>query len=99
MKMKLKKLRLKKSFTLDTQKLQSRSSQPKMEEQKVEIAEVTDKLYIGSYFDACQKNHLDRLGVTHVLNCASHRCKNQYPGHFVYKNLRINDTPTFEAIS
>ena len=51
-------------------------------------------LYLGSYRNACDKNDLKDLNVTHILNCAI-ECYNRYPNEFVYCHIKLNDLPSF----
>jgi hypothetical protein len=45
-------------------------------------------LYLGSYRNACDKNDLKDLNITHILNCAI-ECYNRYPNEFVYCHIKF----------
>lgn len=56
---------------------------------------IVDYLYLGSYFNATNKNELKNMNIKYILNCAS-ECKNLYSDNFTYLHLPIKDTTDFE---
>lgn len=48
------------------------------------------KLWLGSGRDARQKQKLQELGITHIVNCAI-EWKNHYPSSFIYLNGNVLD--------
>mmetsp|Transcript_12755 Transcript_12755/g.23166 ORF Transcript_12755/g.23166 Transcript_12755/m.23166 type:complete len:357 (+) Transcript_12755:83-1153(+) len=51
-----------------------------------------DKLLLGSEDDAKHKEHLEQMGITHILNVSSD-VKNYYPDEFVYHKIDLPDEP------
>ena len=52
---------------------------------------VIDNLYIGDFASACNREELQKLGITHVLTVVS-GIGPIYPETFKYKNIDIGDT-------
>jgi protein-tyrosine phosphatase len=63
-----------------------------------EATEIAPKLYLGALHDADDEPLLDRLGITHVLNCCQtqsnvqmEHCNKVGGGKYVYLNLKCAD--------
>lgn len=55
-----------------------------------EIDKITDKIYLGNYLAAKDKNNLINLGVTHIL-VVGYYLTEYFPNDFVYKTIEIED--------
>ncbi|KAI4373967.1 hypothetical protein MLD38_012022 [Melastoma candidum] len=53
------------------------------------MCQVEEGLFLGSFSDACVKDNLKSLNITHVLTVAN--LKPPYPGDFVYKVIDVMD--------
>ena len=49
-------------------------------------------IFLGSRVPSETKSILQRIKITHVLNCAGTICKNHYVNDFVYKTLYLMDS-------
>ena len=56
-----------------------------------EINQITDKIFLGSYYGARNKYKLKSLGITHILICGN-RLAPLYPEDFSYCILNIEDS-------
>ncbi len=62
-----------------------------------------DYLFIGNYRDADNVDYLHRLGITHVLNCAAYRVKDDSPysensGIVGYLQFRADDDEHYDIL-
>ena len=56
---------------------------------------IKEKLYIGNMINACDKDTLLDLGITHILIFASY-IEPQFPQDFIYKKIQVHDLPDFK---
>lgn len=54
---------------------------------------IVDNLYLGSAAHAAQKELLERLGITALLN-VSPNCPNHWPERFEYETIPVEDNST-----
>ena len=62
--------------------------------QSSHITEIIDKIYIGSYDNAKDKEELEKNNIKYVLNCAS-ECNNIFEDKIKYLKLEIKDQNDF----
>ena len=62
--------------------------------QTFHITEIIDKIYIGSYDNAKDKDELEKNNIKYVLNCAS-ECNNIFEDKIKYLKLEIKDQNDF----
>ena len=58
------------------------------------MSKITNKLYLGNWFDAQNLTMLKRFKVSHIL-CCSAELRPMFPNYFKYKHIRANDHPAF----
>lgn len=51
----------------------------------------TEYVYLGDKLDARNKERLNELGITHVINCAIKQMDNEFPGEFKYLDVAVLD--------
>lgn len=66
-------------------------SSPDKAVRDVSPSPILPHLYVGSQSHAQQRDLLDKLGVTHILNITA-TCPNWHEGSFKYLNIAIKDT-------
>lgn len=52
---------------------------------------IDDFLYLGSDFIAQDKQMLEKVGITHVINCAADYSVNYFEGPLTYKKYHLKD--------
>jgi hypothetical protein len=57
---------------------------------KFDMDQITDKIYLGDYWGAYEKDFMKLLNITGILVCAD--LKAFYPQDFEYKTIKIKDT-------
>ncbi|CAJ0943121.1 unnamed protein product, partial [Mesorhabditis belari] len=62
------------------------------EKPDLQLARITDNIFLGSQDIAAELNLLKAVSITHIINCAT-GVKNSFPKHFEYLNLEILDLP------
>ena len=70
------------------------SSKLKEHLQSEHIVEIIDKIYIGSYLNAKNKEELEKNNIKYILNCAT-ECKNLFEDDIKYLKLDIKDQNDF----
>lgn len=58
------------------------------------MSKITNKIYLGNWFDAQNINFLKRNKISHILCCAG-ELRPMFPNYFEYKHIRANDHPAF----
>lgn len=58
----------------------------------VDINQINDKLYLGDYWSAFEKDHLKKLDIKQILVCGDD-LKFFHPNDFTYKKINIRDKP------
>ena len=62
--------------------------------QSSHITEIIDKIFLGSYSNAKDKEELEKNNIKYILNCAS-ECKNIFEDKIKYLKLEIQDQNDF----
>ncbi|BFZ01017.1 hypothetical protein BsWGS_04056 [Bradybaena similaris] len=61
-------------------------------------AEILPHLYLGDIWHSSQRQLLQHLGITAMLNVSS-SCENFFQSHFRYMNIQVNDTMDADLLS
>ncbi|KAF7457623.1 dual specificity phosphatase, partial [Cryptosporidium felis] len=54
---------------------------------------IEKKLYLGGYHIACNREILEKNGITHIINLSGDTCKNMFEGSLEYRTHYILDSP------
>ncbi|CAK8686511.1 unnamed protein product [Clavelina lepadiformis] len=61
-------------------------------------SKISDYLYLGSEWNACNLEELEEFGITHILNVTL-EIENFFPRQFDYKSIRLRDVETSDLLS
>jgi len=73
---------------------QTKAENPTKSKYRAIASEILDDfIYLGSDMVAQNKEELQRIGITHIVNCSGDYSQNYYPEDFKYKKYHLKDHP------